>query len=376
MSEQPPNQPMTFDSFADWCLNFDSLSTEAKRTVEVLLHRSGTSDCHEAEQILSSRTNLRLSLNNISDFDLSPLQILTHLTTLYLGENQISNLSPLKTLSHLTTLHLNDNQISDLSPLQSLTNLTTLNLRNNQISDLSPLQTLANLTSLNLRNNQISDPSPLQTLTNLTSLNLHNNQITYQSSPLQLLRQEWLSITLSTNPIDRQKATEAIKYAYTVLGQEEPYIIFFPSPDAAMTWWSEAEDESLGASIREQLFPPKKSILEDCLDEELRSQPDREIEWGLVQWDFDPEYSPGGSPIVTPADLADVLSVTQSLVSQSGRVLEAEEQERLRCLNPLAEHCGWLFLFKKVCLVCDRPPPSPEKPIDLLQKSSLGYYGV
>ena len=401
MSKQLPEQPMAFDSFAEWCLNKDHLSTEARHTVEVLFECAGTCECHEAERILSSLTELHLfwsfkpisdlsplqtltnlteldlRSNQISDLlplqtltnlscldlnsnrisDLSPLQTLTNLTTLILMSNQISDLSPLRTLANLTTLILNNNQISDLSPLQTLTNLSRLDLNSNRISDLSPLQTLTNLTSLDLDHNQITDLSPLQTLTNLTSIDLSNNQITDRSSPLQLLRQEWLSITLSTNPIDRQKAIEAIEYTYTVLGQEEPDIIFFHSPDAAMTWCSEDEDQQLGASLREQLFPSKKSILEEYLDAALKeSQPDREFERGLVKWDADSqERCPGSSPIVTPADLADVLSITQLLVSHSGRMLEAEEQERWRCLNQLIEHCGWLFLFEKGCLVCDRP---------------------
>lgn len=123
-----------------------------------------------------------------------------------------------------------------------------------------------------------------------------------------------------------------------------------------LTWWLEDEDQQLGASLKGQLFPLKKSLLEEkYLDPALRSQPDREFEQEL-EWDVDPQkYFPGGSPIVTPTDLADVLSITQLLVSHSGRVLKAQEQERLRCLNQLIEHWGWLFLFEKACLVCDRP---------------------
>ena len=40
-------------------------------------------------------------------------------------------------LSHLTSLNLTDNQISDLSPLNQFSNLTALYLRYNQVSDLS-----------------------------------------------------------------------------------------------------------------------------------------------------------------------------------------------------------------------------------------------
>ncbi|MEG4866963.1 leucine-rich repeat domain-containing protein, partial [Microcoleus sp. CZ3-B2] len=109
MSEQQPN-PAEFSSFADWCLNKDSLSEAARYTVEELLKKVGTSDIYEANQILSSSNKLEL-------FD-----------------NPISNITPLQSLTNLTHLNLFDNPISDITPLQSLTNLTHLYLSNNPIS--------------------------------------------------------------------------------------------------------------------------------------------------------------------------------------------------------------------------------------------------
>ncbi|MCL1475189.1 protein phosphatase 1 regulatory subunit 42, partial [Argonema antarcticum] len=129
MSELQPNQAPIFSSFADWCLHKDSLSKEARHTVEVLLKCAGTSDCNK----------------------------LTNLTYLELYNNQITDLSGLSTLTNLTYLNLYSNQITDLSGLSTLTNLTSLILYNNQITDLSGLSTLTNLTSLHLDNNQITD---------------------------------------------------------------------------------------------------------------------------------------------------------------------------------------------------------------------------
>ena len=53
-------------------------------------------------------------------------------------------------LSGLTSLDLGDNQISDLRGLEKLSGLTSLNLGDNQISDLRGLEKLTGLTSLNL----------------------------------------------------------------------------------------------------------------------------------------------------------------------------------------------------------------------------------
>jgi internalin A len=176
MSEKQPNELMSFSRFADWCRHIDSLSEEARHTVEVLLEQAGTDDEQGAQQILSSMTELNLSLNKITD--ISSLGSLTNLTTLNLNSNKITDISFLGSLTNLTTLHLNSNQITDISFLGSLTNLTTLHLNSNQITDISFLGSLTNLTTLELYDNQITDFSFLGSLTNLTTLELDRNRIT------------------------------------------------------------------------------------------------------------------------------------------------------------------------------------------------------
>ena len=139
-------------TFADWCLNKNNLSVETKHTIDALLQVAETTDCNQASKLLSA------------------------LTQLYLGSNQIADLKPLSTLTNLTSLYLDNNQIADIKPLSTLTNLTLLWLDNNQIADLKPLSTLTNLGQLYLGNNQIADIKPLSTLTNLGELYLGNNQ--------------------------------------------------------------------------------------------------------------------------------------------------------------------------------------------------------
>jgi len=124
---------------------------------------------------------LDLGGNQISDF--SPLAGLVNLEVLYLDWNQISDVSPLGGLVNLQRLYLNGNQISDLSPLAGLVNLEWLSLGGNQISDLSPLARLVNLEELVLGENQITDISPLAGLVNLVGLDLQWNQIS-DLSPL------------------------------------------------------------------------------------------------------------------------------------------------------------------------------------------------
>jgi len=126
-------------TFTEWCEQKASLPQETRHTVEVLLKIAKTQNCSQA--------------------------------------NQMSN--------NWTSLYLGDNKISDIKPLSNLTNLTTLNLRENQISDIKPLSNLTKLTSLNLKDNQISDIKPLSNLTKLTELSLSGNPLTSKKCPIQ-----------------------------------------------------------------------------------------------------------------------------------------------------------------------------------------------
>ncbi|MBD0341399.1 MAG: leucine-rich repeat domain-containing protein [Microcoleus sp. Co-bin12] len=94
---QPGNSRRTF---ADWCREKDSLSPEAKHTVEVLLQKAETTECDAANLKLSSLTEILLDNNQISD--IKPLESLTNLAWLVLGNNQISDIKPLETSTNLT----------------------------------------------------------------------------------------------------------------------------------------------------------------------------------------------------------------------------------------------------------------------------------
>jgi internalin A len=119
-------------TFKEWCQQKASLPQETKRTVEALLNVAETRNCSQANQTL------------------------TKLTSLYLGENKISDIKPLSNLTNLTSLDLSGNKISDIKPLSNLTNLTFLDLSGNKISDIKPLSNLTNLTSLDLAKNPLT----------------------------------------------------------------------------------------------------------------------------------------------------------------------------------------------------------------------------
>ena len=67
-----------------------------------------------------------------------------------------------------------------------------------------------------------------------------------QAALIPEYRDKWTSIALSTEPINRQKVTEAVKSAYDLVGRNEPEILFFDSPYAAITSeiWNQAKRQS------------------------------------------------------------------------------------------------------------------------------------
>ncbi|MEP0838891.1 leucine-rich repeat domain-containing protein [Coleofasciculus sp. FACHB-64] len=497
MSESQPNPTPNFNNFVDLCLHEESLSKSARAIVKELLHQAGTSDCYEAERILSKRTELnpRLSEHNINDlsplsgltnitqlylhynqitelsplsgltnltrlelngnriYDLSPLSGLTNLTQLYLRSNQITELSPLSGLTNLTYLELNNNrindlsllseltnlthlglvntQINDLSPLSRLTNLTELSLDGNQITELSPLSRLTNLIRLYLSGNQITDLSPLSELTNLTELSLGGNRITDLSPLSRLTNLIWLYLsgnqitelsglsgltnlihldlkanpivnqsllpllqkrrTLLTKPIDFQEAKKAIKSAYATIGKEEPEVLFCCSPHAARTQLfnllkldNTPEKQKSGTTkslivLGESLLKPLRGIVKGfpcqgvwlhirhtIAPQQIPLEPTagekearkyREI----IRRQFPSLISKINSYFeeyfypVTPTELFEEIYATEFYVSSLGVTLDQKTQEAFDCLNQLFEHCGWIFPYEKVCLVCDRP---------------------
>ena len=131
---------------------------------------------------------LNLSELGLSDSDITPLEYMKNLTTLWLSWNNISDISVLKGLTDLTTLvmtgiGLGDNINADTPPLdiivlENLTNLKELYLEYNKISDISALKNLTNLTKLSLHHNNITDISALKNLINLEELTISGNQVT------------------------------------------------------------------------------------------------------------------------------------------------------------------------------------------------------
>ncbi len=111
--------------------------------------------------------------------DIGWVRSLENMKELNLCHNRISDLDPLQNLTKLEILQLGDNQIGDseLETIGGLTNLEQLFLYKNRITDVSPLNNLRKLWLLNLGNNNISSVEALTGLPKLEDLRIYRTKI-------------------------------------------------------------------------------------------------------------------------------------------------------------------------------------------------------
>jgi hypothetical protein len=75
-----------------------------------------------------------------------------------------------------------------------------------------------------------------------------------QEALLPVIREKWKAIALSTERIDRQKVTVAVKATYRALNLTEPKILFFDSPLAAITFLESQPKSALGSVLMNELL--------------------------------------------------------------------------------------------------------------------------
>ena len=180
--------------------------------------------------------------------DFNGLTALTYLNLSGNG-NPIGNISVLEDLTTLTTLYLVGRSISDLSFLEGLTNLKTLYLTHNSVSDISSLQHLTALTELSLGENSVTDISVLANLTKLKILILDNNSIT-DISALENFTQKLTHLSLAHNSVSDISMLEH----FTTL--ETLYVRSNPISDYAPLRRLKAAVAAAGSNIRIDLNPP------------------------------------------------------------------------------------------------------------------------
>ena len=219
------------------------------------------------------------------------------------------------------------------------------------------------------------------------------NLIPEQEALIPVYREKWRQIALSSKPIDREKAAEAIKSAYIAIGYKQPRILFFDSPSAAIETIVHNSDlkrergNKLGSQLRRHLDIQLWSQLKSQLDSQLANQ----LETQLMSQLLLELMSQVGRHLVSqlgnqldsqnPVIFGQVSRWTlyDMLVKKLGHkyihyfdpegwacrgslfdfciaVLNCDrDQNRWEQFQLLAKECGWIFPYENTCLVCDRP---------------------
>ncbi len=219
-----------------------------------------------------------------------------------------------------------------------------------------------------------------------------------QEALIPVYREKWRAIALSTERIDREKAAEAIRSVYTLLSElypaffkQEPEIIFFDSPFAALTELALKEleitelEKQLNKKVDSQVYSEIGERIQDKLrgalerrimslikiqlktqllyklENQLIIQLNRQLNEQLMDQLESQLYGQTGKPdladdllysIIHPEEEWAVISFFDFCIS----VLNCNYPQRdLTVFEALVKYCGWILPFEKICIVCDRP---------------------
>ncbi|MEH2207568.1 MAG: DUF6745 domain-containing protein [Nostoc sp.] len=190
---------------------------------------------------------------------------------------------------------------------------------------------------------------------------------------IPVYREKWQKIALSTEQIDREKAAEVVKAAYTAINKQDPEIIFCESPYAGLkiiyqklpnlsfnnleflssndkvcgyiTANLTNKDREISHQINTQIFrqltifEPSFAPQEYILKDKFPNQPKFNIYLGDRLW-------------LNFQSLANRCCHVDFYVTVLNYYYS---KKRWETLQSLSRFCGWLSPFEKFCIICDRP---------------------
>ena len=203
-----------------------------------------------------------------------------------------------------------------------------------------------------------------------------------QKKLIPVYQEKYKQAALCTEPIDRQKAADAVKAAYGAIGIKEPEIRFFDSPYSALTFLLSSQGKhlrksmgcKLGRSLKNHLHAQLNvflySQLADSVNKQLMSRLDNL--WMQLLWDKHGQLinqlelqlkSPLPSKVRRQVSrkLNNCIQLEEWNVSFIDcqfliEVLECDySQTNWEVSKLLAENCDWIFPYQNICFACDRP---------------------
>ncbi|KAI9129817.1 DUF6745 domain-containing protein [Acaryochloris sp. CCMEE 5410] len=172
---------------------------------------------------------------------------------------------------------------------------------------------------------------------------------------ITLHQHEWKNFVLSTERIERRKATEAMQSAYSLIGEEKPEFVFCDSPDMAFRI-VDTSQPYLGRRIEKKIRKPLRGQVESQLSWDLiqdlssRLLPERIVLEGQLKRLVDEKLQfRKFIPATHWLDIAILLDVGASVLDCSF------DQHKGDVIQAILKHCGWVLPYENICMICDRP---------------------
>lgn len=211
-----------------------------------------------------------------------------------------------------------------------------------------------------------------------------------QEAMLPSYRDKWRSLSILTEPIDREKVTAVIKAAYAVSGYCEPEILFYNSPMEAIKKVIEVENfkDYLGRDIYSKFIKRVTDHLQHQIGRQLEDKLFIRLRNQIPTPEF-PYYSTESQPRVSYFPYGVKSCLEQQLINDLDRskieytdfsyftnsldrpaegaiwgcmfdfcisILKLQhDRQKWQVIQKLMQQCGFIFQFEKVCIACDRP---------------------
>ena len=201
-----------------------------------------------------------------------------------------------------------------------------------------------------------------------------------QEAMISVYREKWHTQAFSVEPVDRQKAAEAIQRAYTLMSDPNPEIVFCDSPRAAFDillnkiWqrW-ESKDDYGHRHIFKDRWELLRTQIELQVVSELSEKIDRQIGEGYLQpgqlWShiLYSQVEEEWQEIISEISIkllclwsypipTELWSSYVSWIDFCISVLGCEySQDNWLVFESVVKNCGWIYPLRNFCIICDRP---------------------
>mgnify|MGYP001794564804 CR=1 FL=1 len=188
-----------------------------------------------------------------------------------------------------------------------------------------------------------------------------------QEALIPVYRNKWLKIALSTERIDKKKAAEAVNYFYQFIGEDEPELLFFDSPYGAFEELDRIDSYSQDIYIFNHLGRIFTSHIYDLVFDKTAREISKKlgnisfirrigVEYSIFNELEDkeiyvyPEYIHNYShPIDWATNYGDFYDFCIDVLNLPFY------KEKWDILQKIVKECWWIFSFKGICLICERP---------------------